>query len=261
MTQAGLLTLSNVSVEFDGLKAVRNVSLAVGAGEIRGLIGPNGAGKTTLFNAVSGLVSTSSGSIQLAGVDLTREPAHKRASRGARRTFQAVQLVQNLTVLENVALGLHTEASRGFLRSLCAGSDRSSVDWSVQTKVYAILRYLNIEDLVLKRVDALTFSQQRLVEIARALVAEPSLLMLDEPAAGLTLAGIEELDRLIVRIRKERGVTIVLVEHVMSLVMNVCDRVTVLESGGVIAEGTPQEIAADPRVQAAYLGAPDDAKS
>lgn len=256
-----MLVLSNVLVEFGGLKAVDNVSLKVAPAEIRGLIGPNGAGKTTLFNAISGLVPTSSGTLSLGGVDFTHKPAHVRAACGIRRTFQSIQLAQTLTVLENVALGLQVEAKENLIKTIFGMNARSSVDWSVQQKVYDVLEDLGIADLALARVDSLTFSQQRHVEIARSLVARPTLLMFDEPAAGLTPAGIEELDKLIVRIRNERGIAILLVEHVMSLVLNVCDSVTVLDNGRIIAEGSPEHISTDARVQTAYLGALDDAAS
>ena len=249
-----VLRVSDLTVRFGGLTAVDRVRLDIDAGQIHGLIGPNGAGKTTFFNAVSGLVPAHAGSLALAGKTITTAPAHVRARLGIRRTFQALQLSPHLTVLENVMFGLHSEIRENPLRTILNFSVRKSADWLAQARARQTLENLGIGDLALEPAGRLPFAQQRQVELARALVAAPKLLMLDEPAAGLSPAEIEQLDRMLVRLCKESGVAILLVEHVISLVMNVCERVTVLDRGSVIAHGSPTQVAADPSVRQAYLG-------
>jgi branched-chain amino acid transport system ATP-binding protein len=254
-----LLTTRGLGVRFGGLKAVDDVDLDVPTGAICGLIGPNGAGKTTLFNAISGLVAISGGEIAFNDQPLTRAPAHRRARLGIRRTFQSVQLAQDMSVLENVMIGLDATRHESVLRTLFGLDPRKSMDWEGQAAVRRTLDLLGIGELALRPVRSLTFGQQRYVEVARALVSRPALLMLDEPAAGLGPAELEAFEALLQRLRAETGLTILLVEHVISLVFNVCDRVTVLEAGRVIAEGSPGAIAADPTVKRAYLGEDDDA--
>lgn len=241
-----ILQVRQLSVRFGGLRALNEVSLVVQPGELRALIGPNGSGKSTFLNAVSGLVACSAGRIELAGEDITDYPTHKRASRGLFRTFQSVQLLRACTVLENVLLGLH--------RSPGGLSERQAI-----ARVREVLRLLGCEEILFKEVATLPFAQQRLVEIARALVGKPRLLILDEPAVGLSPAAVVDLEHLLVNLRDERRTAILLIEHMMSMVMGISDRITVLNEGMVIAEGTSKEIAADPRVKSAYLGEDDDA--
>jgi len=247
------LVVEEVSVRFGGLAAVDRVSLAIAPGEIRGLIGPNGAGKTTLFNAVAGLVYASAGRILLDGTDITRLPPHRRAHAGVRRSFQSVQLLGRLNVLENVLLGLHQSMARGMLASAADVLLRARREALAQTAAMQTLDYLGIADLALRPVAALSFAQQRYVEIARALAPRPRLLMLDEPAAGLSPAEVARMDGLLRQLRNE-GMSILLVEHVLSLVFEVSDSISVLNNGRLISGGTPQAVAADPAVQAAYLG-------
>lgn len=254
-----LLDVEQLSVGFGGLVAVDNIGFSIDGGEICGLIGPNGAGKTTLFNAISGLVDPSGGKIYFAGQDITALPAHKRAARGIRRTFQTVQLVQDLTVLENVLIGLHAELPDTVLPPLFGFGARRTADEMAEIRVGEVLSYLAIEDLMQREVKSLTFAEQRYVEIARALVAKPKLLLLDEPAAGLTAPQIKALDTLLVRLRNDWGVTVILIEHLLSLVLNVCSRIIVIDRGAVIADGTGPEIVADRKVRAAYLGEEADA--
>src|ERR1700676_1511588 len=247
-----VLEVAGLSVRFGGLVAVDNVSLAIPASSIHGLIGPNGAGKTTFFNAITGLVRPSQGSVAVLGQDITHKTADRRAAAGIRRTFQSVQLITPLTVLENVLIGLHTRLftnAKGLLGCLGAASERAA-----QQSVLEILEFLGIAHIILKPVTEITFAEQRFVEIARALVAKPVLLMVDEPAAGLSPQEIETLDRLLRKLRDEWGMSILLVEHVLSLIMGVSDRVTVLDNGRLIAEGAPMQVAGDPKVKAAYLG-------
>lgn len=250
---APILSVENLTVRFGGLVAVNDATLTLGKGEIRGLIGPNGAGKTTLFNAVSGLVPVAGGTVQLDGRDITRLPPHTRARLGIRRTFQSVHLVANRTVLENVATGLDADAPLNpFAFGWLTGRDRTET--AVTDRVVAALDELGIADTVMREVRTLSFAQQRFVEIARAIVADPPLLLLDEPAAGLSAPDVARFTAVIRRLRQERSMSVLLVEHVISLVTDLCDRVCVLDDGELIAEGEPADIMANPIVRAAYLG-------
>jgi branched-chain amino acid transport system ATP-binding protein len=248
-----MLDVQQLSVRFEGLVAVDSVSLNVADSEIHGLIGPNGAGKTTFFNAVTGLVTQSGGRVLLGGEDITDLPAHERALAGIRRTFQSVQLVPGMTVLENVLLGLHGSSSKAVgwnpLRLLTSSGEREAQD-----KVLDIVEFIGISGSLLRTVEELTFAEQRFVEVARALVSRPRLLMLDEPAAGLSPSEVGALDALLRRLSAEWGMAILLVEHVLSLIFEVSDKVTVLDNGKLISEGRPADVAEDPRVKAAYLG-------
>ncbi len=249
-----LLDVQGVTVRFGGLTAVDDVHVGVPKGEIHGVIGPNGAGKTTFFNSLSGLVTASAGRIVFDGVDITGAAPHRRAGIGLRRTFQSVQLIPQFTVLENVLIGLHDRIRENHWRSLFSWSGRSRAEEQAQERVLEVLQFLAIEDTLFKRPAELSFAQQRYVEIARALVSRPRLLMLDEPAAGLSPAEVGGINQLLRKLRSEWDMTILLVEHVLSLVLDVSDRVTVLDRGQVISRGAPEEVAADPHVKAAYLG-------
>jgi len=249
---SALLATQGLTVRFGGLTAVEDVDLMVTAGAIHGVIGPNGAGKTTLFNAITGLVPSSGGTVVFEGKDVTGQPAHRRARLGMRRTFQSVQLLPQLTVLENVLIGLHDQIRENAVLALLSG--RSPGEEDAQQRVVATLEFFGIGDTLFRRPVELSFAQQRFAEIARAVVARPRLLMLDEPAAGLSPPEVTTLNTLLRRICTESGITILLVEHVLSLVLDVSRRITVLESGRVIAEGTPAEVEANERVRAAYLG-------
>jgi branched-chain amino acid transport system ATP-binding protein len=249
-----LLEIEDLTVRFDGLTAVDNVSLTIRERETRGLIGPNGAGKTTLFNAISGLAPVSAGKVLLAGGDITSMPAPLRAAAGIRRTFQTVQLVRSFTVYENLLFGLHT-AIRNPLTSFIIGHRADpALDLDAEATICQVLSYLGLDGLPDRVVDTLTIAQQRYVEIGRALVAKPRLLMLDEPAAGLSPAQIEQLDGVITKLPADWNVAIIIVEHVIPLVTSICNRITVLDRGRVIAEGSGEEIENNPAVQEAYLG-------
>jgi branched-chain amino acid transport system ATP-binding protein len=247
-----LLQARDVTIRFDGLVAVDKVSMDIPAGQVRGLIGPNGAGKTTFFNAISGLLPLSGGSIHFGTEDVSFQPAHRRAASGIRRTFQSVQLLPHQTVLENVLVGLHNRLEFNWKPHF--PFRRRSGEAEAQAAVEHVLSFLGIRAKILAPVNRLTFAEQRLTEIARAIVSRPRLLLLDEPAAGLSPTEVDQLGDLLHRLRDEWDVTILLVEHVLSLVLNRSDRITVLENGRLIAEGRPDEVANDPLVQAAYLG-------
>jgi branched-chain amino acid transport system ATP-binding protein len=252
-----LLEARDITVRYGGLVAVDQVSLVLQPGVIHGLIGPNGAGKTTFFNAITGLVPASGGTLLFDDADLTGQPAHRCAASGMRRTFQAVQLVPQFTVLENVLVGMHAAIRDNPIASLLGLFGGNRGEYAAQAAVRDVLGFLGIADTLLRPVDALSFAEQRFVEIARAIVSRPKLLLLDEPAAGLSPGDITRLDTLLRRLRDERGMTILLVEHVLSLVMGICERITVLENGRLICEGTPSEVSASPTVRAAYLGTAD----
>ena len=248
-----LLELDRLTRRFGGLAAVESVSMSLDDGEIRGLIGPNGAGKTTTLNLISGLISPTSGRIVLAGEDLTGEPAHRLAARGVRRTFQNLKLFTGLSVLHNVMIGLHTNGTSGVIDAILTTRRQRREETTMYRESLAALATVGLADRADRLAASLAYGHRRLLEIARAIVSRPRLLLLDEPAAGLNHAEAEALVALIRRINAA-GVTVILVEHHMDVVMAACSRITVLNHGQKLAEGAPNEIRADERVIEAYLG-------
>ena len=248
------LELRSVSVRFGGLQALDDVDISVREGEIRGIIGPNGAGKTTLLNVICGIHKPETGDILLDGASIAGLPAGTIASRGLARTFQTSQMFKGMTVLESVMTGLHSRMhATPWAAALSLKSVRTE-EREAAAKARELLQFIGFTEFEQHEASSLSFGQQRLVEIARALVGEPRILLLDEPAVGLSEVRVKELDKLLRRIREERGVTIVMIEHVVQLVMGVCDLVTVMSSGKPIADGTPDTVAANPQVIEAYLG-------
>ena len=248
-----LLALDQLTRRFGGVTAVDLVSMNVEGGEIRGLIGPNGAGKTTTLNLISGLTTPTSGRMTLVGQDVTGEPAHRLARRGVRRTFQNLKLFTELTVLQNVMIGLHTNGTSGVFEAILATGKQRREEEMMHRDSLMSLETVGLVDQADRPASALAYGHRRLLEIARAIVARPTLLLLDEPAAGLNATEAEALVALIRRINAQ-GVTVVLVEHHMDVIMAACSRVTVLNYGEKLAEGTPAEIRANESVIEAYLG-------
>jgi branched-chain amino acid transport system ATP-binding protein len=252
-----LLHLENLTKRFGGLIAVNDVSFDVAEGTIVGLIGPNGAGKTTVFNLITGNYRADSGKIVFDGRLINNLPTHKIVSLGIARTFQTIRLFHKLTALENVLAGCHCRMKSGSVAAMFQPPWQRAEEKKALDKAMGELRFVNLETQAMNLAENLSYGNQRLLEVARALATEPRLIILDEPAGGMN---DQETAQLIDTIRQiqARGVTVLLIEHDMSLVMKACEKIVVLENGAKIAEGTPPEIKANRRVIEAYLGTDEE---
>jgi branched-chain amino acid transport system ATP-binding protein len=253
-----LLSIEKVSRNFGGLTAVSNVSLTIDEGELVGLIGPNGAGKTTLFNVLTGVYTPSAGKITLTrngkSVELSKLPPYKITHHGVARTFQNIRLFKELTVLENVKVAMNESARYGLFGALTRIGSFFASEAEIDAKAHAFLKTVNLDELAFEKAKNLPYGKQRQLEIARAMATGATLLVLDEPAAGMNPHETAALTGFIAQIRKDMNLTIILIEHDMSLVMAICERIFVLDYGKLIAQGNPEQIKNNPKVIEAYLG-------
>ena len=251
-----LLEVTNISKRFGGLQAVKDVSFSVQEGSIKAVIGPNGAGKTTLFNLLSGFLPPDSGMIVYKGRPIHASSPHEIAAQGLSRTFQHIRLFAHMTALENVMVGRHVRSRAGFLAGMLNLPWTWREEQEIREKALALMDFLGIAGLADANATSLSYGQQRSVELARALAGDPAMLLLDEPAAGLNMRETADTALLISKVR-DRGVTVLIVEHDMSLVMQISDEVLVLSYGEKIADDAPRAVQSNPEVIRVYLGEDD----
>ena len=249
-----LLEVKNLGISFGGLRAVDNFSLKIEKGQLYGLIGPNGAGKTTIFNLLTGVYKPTDGSFMFDGEELAGKSAIDINKKGIARTFQNIRLFGNMSVLDNVKVGLHNSESTNLFDSIFRTPKYRKEEKNITEKALELLDVFGLKEEANFKASNLPYGKQRKLEIARALGTNPKLLLLDEPAAGMNPAETAELMETIALVRNKFGISILLIEHDMSLVMGICERLVVLEYGRVIAEGLPDEVVHNPRVVSAYLG-------
>ena len=257
-TAAALLDVRGLACRFGGLQAIAELDFSVREGEIKAIIGPNGAGKTTLFNMISGVIAPSAGQILLSGERVDTAPAFRRARLGLSRTFQNLQIFKDMTVLENVMVGCHTRSHCGTVRALFRSPRARAEEAGIRERSAELLARLGLFQRADEPAASLSFGESKLLEIARALAASPRLLLLDEPAAGISHDAALRVGELIRALNRD-GLTVLLVEHNMGLVMDISHSILVLDHGRKIAEGSPGAVRNDPAVLAAYLGEDDDA--
>jgi branched-chain amino acid transport system ATP-binding protein len=254
MESDDLLVATEIRKEFGGLVAVNSVSFTVPRGKVISLIGPNGAGKTTFFNMLTGVYKPTGGTITFLGEDVTGKPPHAITARGIGRTFQNIRLFQNMTVLENVLVGMHARLKANLFNSILRTPGVKREEKVAREQAHELLEYTGLERKWQTTARNLPYGDQRRLEVARALATEPQLLLLDEPTAGMNPQESAEFTSFVGHVRDERGLTVLMIEHDMRVVMGVSDRVSVLDYGEKIAEGTPREVQKHERVIEAYLG-------
>lgn len=249
-----LLEIDKMSMQFGGLKAIRDVTLNVERGELVGIIGPNGAGKTTIFNVISGIYNPTTGKVVFDGKDITKYKPYDVATQGVSRTFQNIRLFKSLTVLENVRIALHPFIIYSMADSIFNNKRYRTGEIEITREALNILSTLNLQSRANEIARNLPYGEQRRLEIARALASKPKLLLLDEPAAGMNPTETQNLMELICFIKEKFDLTILLIEHQMKVIMGICRRIVVIDFGEIIAEGTPKQIQNDSQVVEAYLG-------
>lgn len=249
-----LLKTENLSIDFGGLRAVNNLNMEINEGELVGLIGPNGAGKTSVFNLLTGVYKPTEGSIKISGVNTFNLKTNKIVELGISRTFQNIRIYKQLSVLDNVRISLDQKENYSTLAAIFRTKKFRNVESELTKKALEYLRMFDLESMANNRADSLSYGNQRKLEIARALACNPKLLLLDEPAAGMNPNETQELMEIIRNIRDNMGISILLIEHDMDLVMGICERLYVLNFGEIIAKGNPLEIQNNPEVIKAYLG-------